>query len=149
MAYTSYISCSKQLFDNLKNKMGLDYNDVPNIYCAYIYCSNFKYHSNKNYKLWTWCKLNLNVYNIKVGDVIKVEYIPSSQRHIEELNKICVMGKVFYTHIDNTNFSNALLYHDNENERVIQSLERDWYNFFGMSRGYDVIVYKREEIIIY
>lgn len=89
--------------------------------------------------------INISFNEIKIGDIIKVSYIPYSQKYIEQCNSYEQIGYIFFIDYDK---KNALLYVDKFDElantytRLISSVEKDYYSYFGDTRGYDIIFEK-------
>jgi hypothetical protein len=82
---------------------------------------------------------------IKIGDIVKLEFIPQSQKYISYYSEQNVCGRIIF--IDEEN-DDALIYRDmfdrknNKNIRTVQSFNREYCSYYGTTRGYDHIVRK-------
>lgn len=121
-------------FDNLKKDSNEQFKSLakqlPSVDNAYIKSPD---ELNKS----------VNTTNIKIGDVLRVAYVPFSQRFIEYYESQNVMGYVFYVNmlLDNM-FMFYVKHEDDKKILVITSLERESCSYLGDSRGYVPLIYK-------
>lgn len=84
------------------------------------------------------------ISRLKIGNVVKLQFIPNSQKYIDYYEEQNVIGRVFFIDVEN---DDALIYYDKTNEngenvRVVLSFNRPYCSYFGTSRGYDHIISK-------
>lgn len=95
---------------------------------------------NKDYK-----QKYISINNLKIGDVVKLSFIPKSQKYIEYYEEQNVSGRVFF--IDKEN-DDAFLYRDEidlesgQHIRIIQSFNREYCSYYGTTRGYSHLIHK-------
>lgn len=77
----------------------------------------------------------------KIGDKVKVTFIPASQKYIDFYDKEAFVGEIIF--IDEEN-DNCFFVVRNSNEIIIKSLEREGCHYFGMTRGYYYSIKKIE-----
>jgi hypothetical protein len=85
-----------------------------------------------------------SISELKVGDIVKLQFTPNSQKYIEYYEEQNVMGRVFFIDVEN---DDALIYYDKTNEngeqvRVILSFNRPYCSYFGTARGYNHSILK-------
>jgi len=82
------------------------------------------------------------IKDLKIGDIINVEYLPFSQRNIDYYNNEKIIGKVFHI-VD----GDILVYYDDEKLgiRNIKSIIRTYCGYYD-ERGYDIVIKKYNHI---
>jgi hypothetical protein len=98
--------------------------DLWKLYCKPPYDSH-KY--NKNY---------INCFDEKffIGDIVKVSYIPESQKYIDYYQEQAFVGRIIF--VDNENDNAFFVTMDEPHTITIKSLLREGCHYFGMTLGY-------------
>ena len=96
---------------------------------------NIKLLNNRNYN-----KTDIN--SVKIGDIIRVEFIPYSQIEID-----AIYGKIIYIDAKNEDIVVYCDTIDNENNmaRHVKSILIGNLSYYGDSRGFEYIIEKLEE----
>jgi hypothetical protein len=80
------------------------------------------------------------VNGIKIGDIINVSYIPSSQKYIDHYKQQDIVnGSVLFVDAENNDAIVVIKYGDIVK---FQSLVREGCHYLGMSNGYDCLIDK-------
>ena len=72
---------------------------------------------------------------LKVGDIVRIEYIPASQKYIDYYTDI--IGQVIYIDVDN---DDMLIANISGDTTTIYSMEREHCSYYGDTRGYDYVI---------
>ena len=123
-----------------KKHMCIDDNITgPNIFYNLKDTQEYRHFDPTGEILNTMELINISFSEIKIGDIIKVSYLPYSQKYIEQYNE--QIGRIFFVDYES---NNALLYVDKFDEftntytRLISSVEKNYCSYLGDTRGYDI-----------
>lgn len=73
----------------------------------------------------------------KVGDKVRIMYIPDSQRYIDHYNEQSFSGQILFIDKDS---DNIILFSESDASIDVRSLEREGCHYFGMSKGYTYFI---------
>ena len=111
---------------NMMNAKSKVYEHIKNCLDA---CSGVINTDNKKFT-----RLN----DVKIGDHVKITYMPYSQRYIDHYNDETITGVVIF--IDHANDDMLLL--SNDDGFVFSSMERLGCSYYGTTRGYDYTIWR-------
>lgn len=90
-----------------------------------------------------WKKIVADTQTIrdkKIGDVVKVTYMPASQRYLDFYETKNFIGEIIFIDSERDNAFLIQMDTDDNTKIVIRTLDVDGCHFFGMSRGYDYFI---------
>lgn len=142
-------------FYNLQiEESDISLDNIDNIFTQYIETNKI----NNN------IKTNESLYDVKINDIISINYYPLSQKYIDYYNEQSITGKVIFIDKDNDNlfvlestskevnhlgndnkdssYITSLDKLDNDTKYIFKSLEREGCSYLGTSRGYDFTINK-------
>ena len=127
------------IFDNnnLVKKFARDHN-IKYIDYEQIFREYFNKHTFPQFQVQNnYSTISTNIDLLSIGDKIKVSYLPYSQKYIDYYQTI--YGKIFYLDIEN---NNGLVYRDENNKKIISSIEKEYCSYFGDTPGYCIYIEK-------
>lgn len=117
--------------------IGNNYQDIFTDFFKKYYWPLY-YHTNNNIN-FAICDFD----SLKIKDIIDITYIPYSQKYLDYYNTKSTYGKIFF--LDEKE-RNGLIYHDtiinNKYVRRINSIAKEFCNYYGNSPGYDLYIKK-------
>lgn len=79
-----------------------------------------------------------NLSDVKIGQYIKLSYLPDSQKYIEHYESLDISGYVIYK---NKFMTDALILHiDLDGNYILQSYIRYGCSYFGTNLGYSIFI---------
>jgi hypothetical protein len=134
-----YDICSSQLVNNFKYNNSYNLDNLDNLFNQFFDKYNYDLcivDHNDSKKIATLDECH-------IGDIIKITYIPFSQKYMDYYDSHYVCGKIIYIDLIN---DDALIYRDEFIDgryiRHIMSISRLGCSYYGDSKAYDYFIYK-------
>jgi hypothetical protein len=129
-------------FYNLQIKESdINIDNIDEIFTQYIEANK----SNNDIEIET----SETLYDVKINDIININYYPLSQKYIDYYNEQSITGKVIFIDKDNDNLfviestsKEITNWLDKDIKYIFKSLEREGCSYLGTSRGYDFTINK-------